>query len=97
MTDKTVPLPEPPALASETDDGLHHYTADQIRAYAAACVAAERERWRALCEQALAALVWEAGSEPSLYAAQTGAAIEALRAQLGPRAHAADGRANSGA
>lgn len=44
MTD-IPPLPEPYLLGSESDDGLHHYTTDQMRAYAAAAVAAERARW----------------------------------------------------
>lgn len=35
-----------------------------------------------LMRQALDALVWEAGSEPALYAAQTYAAIAALRERL---------------
>ena len=91
MTDKTVPLPEP-ALTHDRHGAMlligPCFTADQLHAYGDARVAAERARWRALCEQALAALVWEAGSEPSLYAAQTGAAIAAIRAQLGRRAHA---------
>ena len=37
---------------------------------------------RAAVEQALEALVWEAGSEPALYAAQTYKAIADLRAAL---------------
>jgi hypothetical protein len=35
---------------------------------------------RTAAQQALEALVWEAGSEPTMYAAQTAAAIDALRA-----------------
>ncbi len=41
------------------------------------------EGWRELAQGALAALVWEAGSEASLYAAQTATAIQRLRAALG--------------
>lgn len=64
-----------------TDDGV---TLRVLRQCWEAARAAERERWLMLCEQALAALVWEAGSEPALYAAQTSAAISALRGKLGP-------------
>ena len=42
---------------------------------------------RAVVEQALEALVWEAGSEPALYAAQTLQAITALRAALAQQAN----------
>lgn len=35
-------LPEPHLLSSESDDGLHHYTSDQMRAYARAAVLADR-------------------------------------------------------
>ena len=41
---------------------------------------------RAVVEQVLEALVWEAGSEPALYAAQTDKAITALRAALAQQA-----------
>lgn len=36
-------LPEPHLHSSETDDGLHHYTSDQMRAYAQAAVLADRD------------------------------------------------------
>ncbi len=51
MTTEPPALPEPHLLGSETDDGLHHYTTDQLRAYAAAAVAAERERLRAIADK----------------------------------------------
>lgn len=38
------PLPEPHVLGTETPDGLHYYTSDQMRE----AVAAERERRHAL-------------------------------------------------
>ena len=41
---------------------------------------------RAVLEQSLEALVWEAGSEPALYSAQTLSAITALRAALAQQA-----------
>jgi len=41
---------------------------------------------RAVAEQALEALVWEAGSEHALYSAQTFSAITALRAKLAQQA-----------
>lgn len=44
MSDQLGPLPEP------ADDYWCLYTADQMRAYAAAEVAKERERWIALCK-----------------------------------------------
>lgn len=47
MSNELPPLPEPRTLSRGDEDGAIQlgYTADQMRAYAAAAVAAERERW----------------------------------------------------
>ena len=47
-----IPLPEPHILASESDDGLHHYTGDQMHAYAAASTSALQAEVEALRKDA---------------------------------------------
>jgi hypothetical protein len=48
MSDQLPPLPEPDTHCFDEDTGRDcwSYSADQLRAYAAAAVAAERENWR---------------------------------------------------
>ncbi len=81
-------LPEPHLLGSETEDGLHHYTTDQMRAYAqeyaAAAVAAERaaerERCAELCES-LSAAVSDEQLGMSQFQWATNACAAAIRGQ----------------
>jgi len=47
---KALPLPEPVAYPSSEHDSQAQYTAEQMRAYAAAAVAQERERCARVCE-----------------------------------------------
>ena len=55
MTDQLGPLPEPEfELDGMRIVSCDRYTADQMRAYARAAILAERERFRAMFDEALA-------------------------------------------
>ena len=57
MSDTMPPLPEPAQRASEAWSRPAYYTADQMHAYAAAAVAAERERCAVIAENTATCLL----------------------------------------
>lgn len=71
---------EEPYLSNENG-----YTADQMHDYARAALQARIEADEALMRQALRALVWEVGSEQSIWANTTRKTIAALRERLGEK------------
>lgn len=74
LTEGLGPLPEPAfgwlsvsgndGRWTESATGERAFDAEQMRAYAGAAVAAERERWRVAAQKAEDALTWAHGGEP---------------------------------
>ena len=88
--DELPPLPNKEKLHTVLPDDyryghIYGYTADQMRDYARAALQARIEADEALMRQALRALVWEVGSEQSIWANTTRKTIAALRERLGEK------------